>query len=102
MTRKRDVLKPGLSEGPRIDLGVLVRSLEPFVPDMIRTLGLAARPRKDESGQIHPGDVKAAIAGLDLITRYLSNSNTVRGQELLSVIAQIRRSPDQQVEIEDE
>lgn len=80
--RKAELSRRRAGEEPRVDLGTVVEALRPYVPEMIRTLGVAAAS----------GDVKAAIAGLDLIVRYLSGSNAVKGQELLEAIREIRET----------
>lgn len=75
-----------------LDTGSMVKELLPFLPGMIRTLGLSAAPKTGADGNESPGDIRAAIAGLDLVLKYLMDTPNDQAAKVVSEIRKLREA----------
>jgi len=86
--------KPRLDRA-REDKGVvsveeLVEAAKPFLEGWIETLGVAGQAT-EEDGKVEPGNVTAAVAGIRILTDYLSQTQRRRADKMLTKAAKARR-----------
>lgn len=75
----------------RVQLGDIVEQLKPYIPDMIKTIGIAASATTNADGKLVPGDIKAASIGLDLIVKHLTGTGSSRIDDLLAGLRAARQ-----------
>jgi hypothetical protein len=73
-----------------IELGDVVDALKPHLKAMVQTIGIAGSATTNASGQVVPGDIRAANIGLELVSKYLSGKGSSRASDILKEIQSIR------------
>ena len=68
----------------------LVGAAKPYLSGWVQTLGVAGAASESD-GTIEPGNVTAAVAGIKILTDYLSQTQRRRADKMLDKAAKARR-----------
>lgn len=82
-----------MPDGDTIDLADIIEELKPYIPGLVKTIGMAGEASTDAAGKVTPGDVKAASIGLDLVVKHLSGQGSTRLEQLLKEFKAADDSP---------
>ena len=90
MARGRPRLDRAREESPVVSVEELVEQAQKYLNGWIETLGEAGKPVK-KGEDVAPGNVPAAVAGIKILTDYLSQTQRKRAERMLEKAAKARR-----------
>lgn len=90
MARGRPRLDRAREDTAVVSVDDLVSEAKKYLSGWIKTLGKAGAAT-EEDGKVEPGNVTAAIAGIKIITDYLSQTQGRRAEKMLDKVSKARR-----------
>ncbi len=91
MVRARPRLDRAREDKGIVSIDDLVNAAKEYLPGWVKTLGEAGVAKEDSDGKVtEAGNVTAAVAGLKLITDYLSQTQQRRAEQVMARVAKAR------------
>lgn len=90
MGRSRPRLDRAREDKGIVSIDDLVAAAKEYLPGWVKTLGEAGVAKEQDGKVIEPGNVTAAIAGLKLITDYLSQTQQRRAEQVMKRVTKAR------------
>lgn len=101
MARSRPRLDRAREDKGIVSVEELVAEAKPYLPGWIKTLGEAGQAI-EKDGKVEPGNVTAAVAGIKILTDYLSQTQGRRAEKMLDKAAKGRRQAIKDLQAESE
>ncbi len=90
MARSRPRLDRAREDKGIVSIEDLVTAAKEYLPGWVKTLGEAGVAKEVDGKVVEAGNVTAAVAGLKLITDYLSQTQQHRAEQIMARVAKAR------------